>query len=238
VPVTHIAEALHRDACAIDVHVQAAHDFTADHIDAAAGGLHAAGRAAERNRLAGDHTGGGGAHVHRIGIHHPRHDLRVGVHVGRGDVGVRADDEADFAGIAAGDFFEFLARQLGWVNADAAFGAAVRQVDRRVLDRHPRRQCHDFFERDIGVVAHAAFAGAARQAVLDAVTLEMRDAAIVHFDGNIDDQAALGAAQGFGPARQAPEVGDDTVDLRKIGSPGAVGCRGNERQIRHAAFSM
>ena len=53
---THIAEALHRDACAIDVHVQAAHDFTADHIDAAAGGLHAAGRAAERNRLTRDHT--------------------------------------------------------------------------------------------------------------------------------------------------------------------------------------
>ena len=116
------------------------------------------------------------AGVHRVRVHHPGHDLAVGVHVGRRDVALRADDDADLAGVAARHALELLQREQLRVDADAALGAAVRQVHGRALDRHPGRQRHHFLERHVGVVAHAALARAARQVVLDAKALEVGDA--------------------------------------------------------------
>ena len=134
------------------------------------------------------------AGVHRVRVHHPGHDLAVGVHVGRGDVALRADDDADLAGVAARHALELLHRQLLRIAADAALGAAVGQVHRGALDRHPGRQRHHLLERHVGVVAHAALARAARQVVLDPVALEVGDAAVVHLDRHVDDQRALRAA--------------------------------------------
>jgi hypothetical protein len=136
---------------------------------------------------------------------------------------LRADDDADLAGVAPRHALQFLQRQLLRVDADAALGAAVGQVDGGVLDAHPGRQRHHLFQRHVGVVAHAALAGAAAQVVLHAVALEVRDIAVVQFDGDVDDQRALGALERLGPARQVAQVGHDAVDLHQVGAPGAVG---------------
>jgi len=56
-----------------------------------------------------------------------------------------------------------------WRVRSAAFGAAEGDVDDRALPRHPGCQRADFIERDIGAEAYTAFAGAARDGMLDAV---------------------------------------------------------------------
>ena len=229
----HVAEALHRHPRALQVEVQAARGLAAGDEHAAPGGLDAPERATQVDRLAGDHAGGGGADVHRIGVHHPRHDLGVGVDVGRRDVLLRADDDADLAGVAPRQPLELLERQHLRVDADAALGAAVGQVDRRVLDRHPRRQRHHLVERDVRVVTHAALAGPARQVVLDAKALEVGHAAVVQLDRHVDDQRALAVLERLGPARQRPEIGHHAVHLREVGAPGAVGGFVNVGQFAH-----
>jgi hypothetical protein len=216
---------------AAQVHAQPARRLAPGDEHAAAGGLDAAERSAQVQRLARDHAGGGAADVHRVGVHHPRHDLRVGIHVRRGNIGVRADDDADLAGVAARDLLEFLQRELLRVDADAALGAAVRQVDGRGLDGHPGRQRHHFFQRDVGVEAHATLARAAAHVVLHAVALEVGDGAVVHLDRHVDDQRALGALECFDPAGQRAEVGHHAVDLREVGAPGAVGGRMDEGEL-------
>jgi hypothetical protein len=217
-----VAEALDRDARALDRQLQAARRLAADHEHAAAGGLDAPERAAERDRLAGDDAGGGGPDVHRVGVHHPGHHLGVGVDVRRGDVLHRADDDADLAGVAARDPLELLHREPRRFAPDAALGAAIGQVHRRVLDRHPGGQRHHLLERHVGVVAHAALAGAARQVVLDAKALEVRDRAVVHLDRDVDDQTAFGALERLDPAFERTEVGAHPLDLVEVGGPGAV----------------
>src|SRR5690606_32307137 len=106
----HVAQALDGDACALDVDARFPGGFAGGHVDAAARGFDASQAATQRDRLAGHHTGGGGAFVHGIGVHHPGHDLTVGIDVGCRDVLVGADDVVDFAGVAAGDALDFALR--------------------------------------------------------------------------------------------------------------------------------
>src|SRR5580698_2206369 len=96
-----IAETLYRNARAFDRKTDAPRRFATDHEHAAAGRLAAAERAAERNRLAGHDAGRRLALVHRVRVHHPRHDLLVRVDVRRGNIGVRPDDDADFTRVTA-----------------------------------------------------------------------------------------------------------------------------------------
>ena len=145
----------------------------------------------------------------------------------------RADAEADLAGVAPGDALELLAGKQFRVDTNAALGPAVRQVDRGVLDRHPAGQRHHFLQRDVLVVAHAALAGTAREAVLDAESLVVGDRPVVQLDRDVDHEAALGPAQGLDVACQSAEVGDDCIDLREEGRPGTVVAGIDEREIRH-----
>ncbi len=80
-----------------------------DAVDAAAGGrLVATLRAAEADRLAGDDARDGVAGVHRVGVHHPGHDLGVGVDVRGRDVLLGADEDLDLGEEAAGQPLELL----------------------------------------------------------------------------------------------------------------------------------
>ena len=110
-------------------------------------------------------------------------------------------------------------RELFRIDADAALGAAVRHVDRRIFHRHPGRQRHHFRQRHVLVKAHAALAGAARDVVLHAVAFKMRDGAVVHVNRHIDNQNALGALEGFSPARQIAQIGNDAVHLLQVIAP-------------------
>ena len=78
---------------------------------------------------------------------------------------------------------------------DAALGAAEGDVDDGALPGHPGGEGADFVEGDVGGVADAAFAGAAGDGVLDAVAGEDFDGAVVHADGDVDDDFAGGVAE-------------------------------------------
>ena len=217
----HVAEALDGNACLGDVHADALGSLGAHGEDASAGGLATTERSTEVHRLAGDHAGGGGAFVHGIGVHHPRHHLFVGVDVGGGNVLGGADDDPDLAGVAPGHALKFSAGELPRVHTDAALGAAVGHVDGGVLDRHPGRQGHDFGQRDVLVEPHTAFAGAARGIVLHAVALEVGGGTVVQQDRHVHDQGALGAFEGFDPAGQGAQIGGYPIDLLQVDAPGA-----------------
>ena len=78
-----VAEALDGDRRALDVEAEVLRRFARRDHHAASGGLAAAERSAELERLAGDDRRRRVADVHGVGVHHPRHDLLVGVDVGR-----------------------------------------------------------------------------------------------------------------------------------------------------------
>ena len=229
----HVAEALHDHLRPFERNAQLTGRLAGGEIHTASRGLDPAQRAAQFDRLAGDDTGDGGTLVGRVGVHHPGHDLAVGVDIGRRNVLGRPDDHADLAGVAAGEFFQFVGREFFRIDADAALGTAVGDVDCGVLDGHPCRKCHHLFQCHVRVIAHAALAGPARDVVLHAVALEVGHGAIVQLDRNIDDQGTLGFLEGFDPFGQRPEVGRDLVDLCQIGIPGAARLRREIRQLRH-----
>src|SRR5690606_39553019 len=109
---------------------------------------------------------------------------------------------------------------LARIDTHAAFGTAKRQVDGSRLDRHPGRQCHDFGQGDVLVKAYAALAWTARGVVLNPVTFEVGNGAVIKLDGNVDDQRALRALQCLYPFGQLAQIGRHTLDLFKIDTPG------------------
>ena len=98
---------LQRDLRAFDFDTAAAGHFATGDEDAAAGGFFTAQRTAEVNRLAGDHAGDSGAVVHGVSIHHPGHHFTVSTDVRRRNIFLRPDDNADLAGVATGQTFQF-----------------------------------------------------------------------------------------------------------------------------------
>ena len=132
-----VAHALHGHAGAGDAEVQALGRFDADGEHAPAGGFAPAQRAAQADGLAGDDAGGGFAQVGGVGVHHPGHDFFVGIDVRGGDVLGGADDDADFAGVAAGQALEFALGEFARIDANTAFGAAIGHADGGVFDGHP-----------------------------------------------------------------------------------------------------
>ena len=173
-------------------------------VDAAAGGrLVAALGAAEADRLAGDDARDRVARVHRVGVHHPGHDLGVGVDVRRRDVLLGTDQDLDLGGEAAGQALELLLAELLGIDDHAALAAAVRDADDRALPGHPHREGLDLVERDVLVVADAALGRAAAEVVLDAIAGEDLDRCR-RPSGPGSGRSARGAARagrGAGPGR-------------------------------------
>ena len=194
--------------------------LVADDRDAAAGGLATAAGAAEVDGLAGDDRGHGLAHVHGVGVHDPGHGLLVGAHVGRGNVFFRPDELDQLGGVAAGHALQLALGHLLGVADDAALGAAEGDVDHRALPGHPGGQGADFVERDVGRVADAALARAARDGVLDAVAGEDFDAAVVHGHGDMNDDLAGGIAQHLPDAGVEIETFGGIVKARGLRLPG------------------
>src|SRR5205085_1489959 len=148
----------------------------------AAGGLLAAFAAADADRLARDHAGHRVAAVHRVGVHHPGHDLSVGVHVGRRDVAIRTDHVANLGGEAAGHALQLAPAQRFGIARHAAFGAAVRDLHTRALPRHQHGQRADLVQVGLGMEANATLGRAARQVVPDAIASEDAARAVVELD--------------------------------------------------------
>ena len=115
--------------------------------------------------------------LHRVGVHHPGHRLLVGADIGGRDVVLGADQRADLAGVAAGHAVRVRWCCTAWVDAHAALGAAVGDIEQGALPGHPHRQGADLVEGDVGGVAKAALGRSARDVVLHSVPDEQLDLA-------------------------------------------------------------
>jgi hypothetical protein len=162
---------------------------------AATGGVAAAERAAERDRLAGDNRWYRTLRVHRVRVEDPGHNLLVRADIRRGNVGVGAKDSDQAGRVPPRDAFQFAHRQRARIAEHAALGAAERKIDDGALPRHSRRERPHFVGRDAEVIANAAFSGATQRAVYHAIAGEHVDASVVHFDRNCDRHFAFRLAK-------------------------------------------
>ncbi len=190
-----VAESLHDDSSAFTIDAQLAAGLVAHHHHTAAGGFAASARSADIDRLAGHDGGHGLAHVHGVGVHHPGHDLFVGVDVGGGDILLRANEFDELRGIAARHTLDFAHRHFVRVADHAALGAAEGDVDHGALPGHPTGERAHFIERDVGCVADPSLGRAARDGMLHAKASKDFEMAVVHLDGNVHDNLAVGIAQ-------------------------------------------
>jgi len=191
----HVAEALHNDRTLLRVQTAIAYGFARHHQHTARGGFQASLAAADSQGLAGNDGGNRIAHMHRVCIHDPGHNLRVGIHVGGGNVAVRADQDGDFGRVAAREAFEFGARHVVRVADDAALRATKWDAHHGALPGHPHRQRAYFVQRDLRAEADAAFGRAAIDVVLHAVAREHLNVTVVHAHGKIYNQLAFRFAQ-------------------------------------------
>ena len=141
------------------------------------------------------HSGHSLPHVHGIGIHHPGHDLFVGVDVGSGNIFFGPDEFDKLRGVAASHALDLAHRHLVRIADHAALGAAERNVDHGALPGHPAGKRADFIEGDVGRVADAALGRTARNRVLHAKSGEDLEMAVIHLDGDVDRELAVGIAQ-------------------------------------------
>ena len=133
--------------------------------------------------------------MHGKGVHDPGHDLGVGAHIRRRNVALRPDERADLGDIAAGHLFQLTLAELFGLDNHAALGAAVGQIHERALPGHPHGERAALVQRDVGVIAEAAFDGAFGGIVLDAKAGEHAHLAVVHLDREVHDQLTLAGAQ-------------------------------------------
>ena len=122
----------------------------------------------------------------------------------------------NFGGETARHAFEFGLAHALRIADHAALAAAKGNVHGGGFPGHPSRERFHFVERDTGVIADAAFGGAARDVVLHAKAGEDFHLAVVHLgrDGNFQD--ALRGSQNLAHAGIELQVlgGDIELDLR------------------------
>ena len=98
-------------------------------------------------------------------------------------------------GVAPGHALDFAHGHFVGIADHAALGAAERNVDHGALPGHPAGESADFIEGDVGRVADAAFGRAARNRVLHAKSGEDLEVPVIHVDGDVDREFAVGIAQ-------------------------------------------
>jgi hypothetical protein len=199
---TDVAEALHGDARDARIEPEPRHFVERDERHAATGGLDAAARAADLDRLARDDARHRLVHVHRVGVHEPGHRLRRGADVGRRDVLVGADNLDQFGRVPPRDPLELVLRELRGVAGDAALAAAEWQIHHGALPGHPEGERRDLIERDARVEADPALGRPAREVVLHAVPGEHLERAVVALERDREDELS----RGMGENRPHPGV--------------------------------
>ncbi len=132
-----VTKTLNRNASAFNGDIRPTRGFQPADENAAPRRFFTTQRTAKMDRLTGDDASDRRAMIHGIRIHHPGHHFTVGADIRRRNIFLRPDDNADLAGIAAGQTLQFTFRQRERIDADAAFGAAVRQIQRGTFDGHP-----------------------------------------------------------------------------------------------------
>jgi hypothetical protein len=182
----HVAEALNHHAAILGRQAEHLQRLQGDDHAAAAGGLRAAARAAQRQRLAGHHGRHGVARVHGVGVHDPGHHLLVGVDVGRGHVALGSDEVDDLGGVAARELLQFgIGEQLG------SQITPPLPPPKGMLTTAHFQVIHEASARTSSSVTSGAkrmppLAGPARERVLHAVAGEDLDAPVVQLHRDVD----------------------------------------------------
>ncbi len=105
------------------------------------------------------------------------------------------------------------------IDADAAFGAAVRQIQRGTFDGQSMLTGHHFIgpdQRQDGS-EHRSLPGPG-EVVLHAISFEMTNSAIIHLvPSNTDDQSAFGWRRASTRGDNSPRQGH-TLDLLQVGA--------------------
>ena len=187
-PAADVAEALHGDGRLRDLHAEALACLDRDDVHTASGRARATLAAADLERLAGHRRGDRVAGLHRERVHDPRHDLGGRVHVRRRDVRLRSHQHADLGGEPPGQALELTVAQRRGVDGDTALGAAVGEVRERALPCHPHRERLDLVDVGRRMEPETTLGRTASHVVLDAVSLEHADAAVVHLHRETHDQ--------------------------------------------------
>ena len=187
-----VAEALNDHAAAVALHAQLLDGLVAADHHAAPGGFAASSRTAEIERFACHDGGRRLAHVHRVRVHHPRHDLLVRADVRRRDVALRPEPVAQSRRVAARHALELRLRHFRRIADHAALRAAKGNVDDRAFPRHPGGQCAHLVQRNLGGKADAALAWPAHRRMQHAIARVDFDLAVVERHGNVDGDFAFG----------------------------------------------
>src|SRR5579872_6668650 len=190
-----VTESLHDDAGAFAIDAQFSAGLVADDHYAAAGGLAASARTANVDGLSRHDGSNRLAHVHGVGIHHPRHDLFVGIDVGGGNIFLGADEPDQLRSVTAGHALDFAHRHLVRIADHAALRAPEGDVHHGALPGHPARQRSHFVECDVWRVANAALRRTTGDRMLHAEAREDFEMAVIHLHRDVDRQFAVGIAQ-------------------------------------------
>ena len=191
----HVAEPLNHHTRIAGTHVEVAQRFIGDNQAASPGSLRPSLRAAQIQRFSGHYGRHGVALVHGIGIHDPGHGLLVRAHVGRRHVALRSDEFQNLGRVAPGDSLQLAFAQNLRIADHAALAAAKRDVHDGAFPRHPGRESAHFVERNIGSKTDAALGRAACNRMLNAISGEYFNPAVVQGDGDVDGQFHGGSAQ-------------------------------------------
>src|SRR5207302_8823940 len=208
------AEALDRNRSPLQRDLLLADGFAHAVERAARGRFLAAERTADRERLARDDTEDGVAFVHRVGVEDPRHHAPVGTDIRRGNVLLRTDLVDDLARETARHALELAFAHRLRIAHDATLRTAERNPRERALPRHPHGERLHLVERDVRVVADAALRGSARHVVRYAVSLEHTRVAVVHRNGDRDDERLFARLQHVDEVRIDREGLRDPAELR------------------------
>ena len=184
-----------------------------DDHDPSAGGVAPPHRASDHDGLARDHGRHRIAPMHAVGVHDPGHDLGVGPDVGRGDIALGAHEGAHLARVPPGQPLQFVARELSRVARDAAFGAPEGKMHERRLPGHPHRERPNLVEPHLRAVADPSLGRAEHRAVVDPVSREEADRAVVHRDREMYDEFAVRSGQVFADAALEREMVGGGLEL-------------------------
>ncbi len=180
--LTRIAEALNRHAQTFGRQAQPLGQVTGQVKAAARRRVLTPDRTAQRNRLAGDHSGRRLPLDGGVLIGHPAHDHGVGVDIGRRDIAIRPDDARESLDIGARQPLQLGLGQALGVDLHRPLAAAIGQVGHRALHRHPEGQGFDLFHRGVRVETDAALGRAARVVITTSPRQEGFARAVVHAD--------------------------------------------------------
>src|SRR5699024_10059210 len=105
-------------------------------------------------------------------IHDPSHDSGICSYIRCRNILFRSDQRSDCCGITSCDSPDFVFGKFGWITDNAAFAAAVRDVDNSAFKSHPCSERAYFVCIDVRMETNASFCRTSGSGVLDPVPLE------------------------------------------------------------------